>query len=49
LAGVVTGDNVPLVRQRIKAAQELLRDSQKLSSKEQQHPDSPQAEKLQAD
>jgi len=35
LAGVVTGDNVPLVRQRIKAAQELLRDSQKLSSKEQ--------------
>ena len=35
LAGVVTGDNVTLVRQRIKAAQELLRDSQKLSSKEQ--------------
>jgi AcrR family transcriptional regulator len=35
LAGVVTGDNVPLVRQRIKAAQELLRDTQKLSSKEQ--------------
>jgi len=35
LAGVVTGDNVPLVRQRIKAAQELLRDSQKLSAKEQ--------------
>ncbi|MFP6801552.1 MAG: TetR/AcrR family transcriptional regulator [Pseudomonadales bacterium] len=49
LAGVVTGDNVPLVRQRIKAAQELLRDSQKLSLEEQQHPDSPQAEKLQAD
>ena len=49
LAGVVTGDNVPLVRQRIKAAQELLRDSQKLSSKEQQHPDRPQAEKVQAD
>lgn len=35
LAGVVSGDNVPLVWQRIKAAQELLRDSQKLSSKEQ--------------
>ncbi len=49
LAGVVTGDNVPLVRQRIKAAQELLRDSQKLSLEEQQHPDSPQAEKVQAD
>ncbi|MBT5444071.1 MAG: TetR/AcrR family transcriptional regulator [Gammaproteobacteria bacterium] len=49
LAGVVTGDNVPLVRQRIKAAQELLRDSQKLSSKEQPHPDSPQVEKVQAD
>jgi AcrR family transcriptional regulator len=49
LAGVVTGDNVPLVRQRIKAAQELLRDSQKLSLEEQQHPDSPQAGKVQAD
>lgn len=48
LAGVVAGDNVPLVRQRIEAAQELLRDSQKISSKEQQYPDSPQAEKVQA-
>lgn len=49
LAGVVTGDNALLVEQRIKAAQELLRDSQKLSSKEQQHPDRPQDEKVQAD
>lgn len=49
LAGVVTGDKAPLVRQRIKAAQELLRDSQKPSSKEQQHPDSPLVAKVQAD
>tara|TARA_B100001105_G_scaffold206701_1_gene170765 strand:- start:238 stop:954 length:717 start_codon:yes stop_codon:yes gene_type:complete len=48
LAGVVTGDNVPLVRQRIKPAQELLRNSQKPSSKDQPHPDSPQAGKVQA-
>ena len=33
LAGVVTGDNGLIVEQRIKAAQELLRDSQGLSQK----------------
>ncbi|MDA0272486.1 MAG: TetR/AcrR family transcriptional regulator [Proteobacteria bacterium] len=39
LAGVVTGDNVGLVEQRVRAAQELLRASQKPLSKEQWHPD----------
>jgi|TARA_B110000305_G_scaffold208179_1_gene240227 AcrR family transcriptional regulator len=49
LAGVVTGDNVMLVGQRIKAAQKLLRNLQKFSSAEQQHPDGLKAEKVQAD
>jgi len=44
LAGVVTGDNVLLVGQRIKAAQELLRDSQKLSSEPTQYSDKVQAD-----
>ena len=48
LVGVLVGDNLPLVRQRIEAAQELLRDSQKPSSKEQQDLDGPQAERVQA-
>ena len=48
LVGVLVGDNLPPVRQRIEAAQELLRDSQKPSSKEQQDLDGPQAERVQA-
>jgi len=44
LAGVVTGDNVLLVGQRIKAAQELLRDSQKLSSEPTQYSGKVQAD-----
>ena len=48
LVGVLVGDNLPLVRQRIEAAQELLRDSQKPSPKEQQDLDGPQAERVQA-
>ena len=47
LAGVVVGDNLPLLRQRIEAAQELLRNSQKPSSKEQQDLDGPKAERVQ--
>ena len=47
LAGVVVGDNLPLLRQRIEAAQELLRDLQKPSSKEQQDLDGPKAERVQ--
>ncbi|MBT3623197.1 MAG: TetR/AcrR family transcriptional regulator [Gammaproteobacteria bacterium] len=48
LVGVLVGDNLPPVRQRIEAAQELLRDSQKPSPKEQQDLDGPQAERVQA-
>ena len=46
LAGVVGGENVPLLRQRVQAAQGLLCDSEKSLSKEYQQLNSPQAEKV---
>ena len=43
LAALVTGNNRLLIEQRVKAAQELLGDSQKPSSKKKQHQDKLQA------